>query len=67
MVRLIEKYQKEVIPQMMEKFGYKNTMAVPKIEKVVVNTGLRYQPCQLVRSLSYHCEILYKKFLNRGK
>jgi large subunit ribosomal protein L5 len=36
---LSEKYQKEVIPEMMKKFGYKNTMAVPKIKKVVVNTG----------------------------
>ena len=39
MLRLKEKYQKEVIPAMHEKFGYKNPMAVPKIEKVVVNTG----------------------------
>ncbi|MBZ9573028.1 50S ribosomal protein L5 [Patescibacteria group bacterium] len=39
MLRLKEKYQKEVIPQMMEKFGYKNKMVVPRIEKVVVNTG----------------------------
>ena len=38
-MRLLEKYQKEVIPAMMEKFGYKNKMAVPKIEKVVINTG----------------------------
>jgi len=38
-IRLPEKYKKEVIPQMMEEFGYKNIMAVPKIEKVVVNTG----------------------------
>lgn len=37
--RLHSKYQKKVIPQMMESFGYKNTMAVPKIEKVMVNTG----------------------------
>jgi len=37
--RLPEKYKREAIPQMMEKFGYKNIMAVPKIEKVVVNTG----------------------------
>jgi len=36
---LKEKYQKEVIPAMMERFGYKNKMAVPKIEKVVINTG----------------------------
>jgi len=39
MLRLPEKYQKEVIPSMQEKFGYKNNMAVPKIEKVIVNTG----------------------------
>lgn len=39
MLRLREKYNKEVIPAMMEKFGYKSRMAVPKIEKVVINTG----------------------------
>jgi len=39
MLRLQEKYKKEVIPAMMEKFGYKNIMAVPRIRKVVVNTG----------------------------
>lgn len=39
MNRLKDKYQKEVIPQMEEKFDYKNVMAVPRIEKVVVNTG----------------------------
>lgn len=39
-MRLREKYQKEVVPQMKEKFGYKNAMAVPKIEKVVINTGI---------------------------
>ena len=39
MISLTEKYKKEVIPQMMEKFGHKNVMAVPKVEKVVVNTG----------------------------
>lgn len=36
---LLEKYKKEVIPAMMKKFGYKTPMAVPKIEKVMVNTG----------------------------
>jgi len=39
MIHLSEKYNKEVIPAMMENFGYKNKMAVPKIEKVIVNTG----------------------------
>ena len=36
---LKEKYQKQVIPAMKEKFKYKNDLAVPKIVKVVVNTG----------------------------
>jgi len=35
-----EIYEKEVVPAMMQKFGYKNKMAVPKIEKIVVNVGL---------------------------
>lgn len=43
MLRLKEKYQKEVIPKMKEKFGYQNEMAVPRIEKVVVNTGFGRQ------------------------
>ncbi len=39
-IMLLEKYKKEVIPLMKEKFGYKNNLAVPKIEKVVVNSGI---------------------------
>jgi large subunit ribosomal protein L5 len=38
--RLKDKYQKDVIPALQKEFGYKNVMAVPKIEKVVVNMGL---------------------------
>ncbi len=38
MPSLKEKYNKEVAPQMQKVFGYKNTMAVPKILKVVINT-----------------------------
>ncbi len=39
MIKLKDKYNKEVIPKMMERFGYKSKMAVPRIEKVVVNVG----------------------------
>jgi large subunit ribosomal protein L5 len=39
-MRLKEKYQKEVISLMMQKFGYKSIMAVPKIKKVVINIGI---------------------------
>jgi len=38
--RLQEKYEKEVVPALMEKFGYKNIMEVPKLDKVVVNMGV---------------------------
>jgi len=38
--RLRDKYQKEVIPALKKEFGYANVMAVPKIQKVVVNMGL---------------------------
>jgi len=40
MSRLKERYQKDVIPALTKEFGYKNVMAVPRIEKVVVNMGL---------------------------
>lgn len=38
--RLQEKYEKEVIPALIEKFGYKNIMEVPKLQKIVINMGV---------------------------
>jgi large subunit ribosomal protein L5 len=38
--RLKDKFLNEVAPAMMEKFGYKNVMEIPKIEKVVINMGV---------------------------
>ena len=38
--RLRDKYQKEVVPALAKEFAYKNVMAVPRIQKVVVNMGL---------------------------
>ncbi|HOF04742.1 MAG TPA: 50S ribosomal protein L5 [Syntrophales bacterium] len=40
MARLKELYQKEVVPALIAKFGYKNRMEVPKLEKIVLNMGL---------------------------
>ena len=40
MAGLKEHYQKNCVPQLMEKFGYRNIMQVPKIDKVVLNMGL---------------------------
>ncbi len=39
-LRLLENYKKEIISKMMEKFSYSNVMQVPKLEKIVVNTGV---------------------------
>ena len=38
--RLQEKYNNEVAPAMMEKFGYKNIMEIPKLDKIVINMGV---------------------------
>jgi large subunit ribosomal protein L5 len=40
MSRLREKYLKEVMPALKKEFGYTNVMAIPKIDKVVINMGL---------------------------
>lgn len=39
-LKLNQKYKKEVIPQMQKSFNLKNAMAVPKIVKTVINTGI---------------------------
>ena len=39
MPNLKKKYQEEVAPALMQKFGYKSTMEIPRIDKIVVNCG----------------------------
>ena len=40
MNRLKEQYQNEIVDAMIKKFGYKNIMEVPKLDKVVINMGV---------------------------
>ena len=40
MARLKEMYQNEIVEAMIKKFGYKNIMEVPKLDKIVVNMGV---------------------------
>ena len=40
MARLKEMYQNEIVDAMIKKFGYKNIMEVPKLDKVVINMGV---------------------------
>ncbi len=38
--RVLTQYRTEVVPYLMQKFGYKTVMQVPRLEKIVINTGL---------------------------
>ena len=40
MSRLKDQYQNEIVDAMIKKFGYKNIMEVPKLDKVVINMGV---------------------------
>ena len=40
MARLKEVYRKEIVPALVKQFGYKSTMEVPRIEKIVLNMGV---------------------------
>ncbi len=40
MARLKERYRTEVVPALQKEFGFKNSMQVPKLEKIVVNAGV---------------------------
>ncbi len=39
--RLLERYRNEVVPELMREFGYKNPMQAPKMDKVVINMGVK--------------------------
>lgn len=38
--RLIERYRTQIVPALQQKFGYKNVLAVPRMEKIVISMGL---------------------------
>jgi len=40
MPRLKDRYRKGIVPALMEEFGYRNVMEVPRLQKIVVNVGL---------------------------
>ncbi len=40
MARLRDTYQSEIVEAMIKKFGYKNIMEVPKLDKIVINMGI---------------------------
>jgi len=40
MNRLKERYNKEIVPSLREKYNYKNVMEVPKLDKIVINMGV---------------------------
>ena len=61
---LKEQYEKEIVPAMMKKFGYKSIMEVPKLDKVVLNVGLgdvKENPKSLEGAISDLTEITGQK------
>lgn len=38
--RLLQRYNKEIVPELGKKFGYKNLLQAPKLEKIVINMGV---------------------------
>jgi large subunit ribosomal protein L5 len=40
MSRLKDRYREEIVPALMEEFGYRNVMEVPRLQKIVVNIGM---------------------------
>jgi large subunit ribosomal protein L5 len=52
--RIEEKYKKETVPALMKRFGYKNVMQVPRLEKIVINVGMgdAIQNAKLMDSVS---------------
>lgn len=39
--RLLERYRSEVVPELMKEFAYKNPMQAPKVQKIVINMGVK--------------------------
>ena len=39
MARLFDEYKQSIAPALMNKFGYKSVMQIPKLDKVVINVG----------------------------
>ncbi|MCC8028365.1 MAG: 50S ribosomal protein L5 [Lachnospiraceae bacterium] len=60
MSRLKEVYQNEIIDVMMKKFGYKNVMQVPKLEKIVINMGVgeAKENAKILESAMHDLEII---------
>ncbi len=58
--RLREKYAKEIIPALMKEFGYKSTMAVPRLRKITLNMGLgqALQNAKLLEAAEAELEVI---------
>ena len=71
MSTLKEQYQKEVVPALTKKFGYKSVMQVPKLNKVVINIGLgdtRENPKALENAMKELAQITGQKpIITRAK
>jgi len=71
MARLQEKYKKEIMPKLAERFGKKNPLSVPRLEKIVVNMGVgrgAHEP-SILEEVSQHLALItgQKPLITRAK
>ena len=64
MSRLKETYQNEIVDAMIKKFGYKNIMEVPKLDKIVINMGVgeAKENAKILESAMKDLEIIAVRF-----
>ena len=69
MARLKEQYQSEMVDALMKKFGYKNVMQVPKLDKIVINMGVgeAKENAKVLDSAVRDLEIISGKVTLRGE
>lgn len=69
--RLAEMYSRDVVPAMMKRFGYKNIMQVPRLEKIAINIGVGQatQDAKLVDAAVHELELItgQKVVITRAK
>lgn len=58
--RLLNRYKNEIVPKMMEQFGFENPLRVPRLEKIVINMGIgeATQDAKLVEDVSKELAVI---------
>ena len=69
MSRLLEKYKKEIVQELQKEFSFKNKMAVPRLEKIVINigTGEAFQNIKLLDTAKQELSLITGQWAATGR